>query len=88
MGVLAFLGGLGQLEIVLIVVVILVLFGGKKLPELARGIGTGLREFGKAVRGVKADVEKATDMDAEPEQANAAGMEEKPPSPKESNGQG
>jgi sec-independent protein translocase protein TatA len=51
------------MEIVLILVVILVLFGGKKLPELARGLGQGLKEFKTATReGVKD--EKADDKDA------------------------
>jgi sec-independent protein translocase protein TatA len=42
-------GWLGGPEIVLIVIVVLLLFGGKKLPELARGIGKGIRDFRKAV---------------------------------------
>ena len=42
--------GLGPWEIGLIILVIIILFGGKKLPELARGLGLGLREFKKATR--------------------------------------
>ena len=56
----------GVWEIVLILVVILVLFGGKKLPELARGMGKGLREFKKELSGVKDDVEKAVNIEDEP----------------------
>ena len=41
------------MEIVLIVLAILVLFGGKKIPELARGIGTAFKEFKKASLGKK-----------------------------------
>tara|TARA_Y100000310_G_C20689493_1_gene821274 strand:+ start:1212 stop:1340 length:129 start_codon:yes stop_codon:yes gene_type:complete len=41
---------LGTTEIVLIVLAIMVLFGGKKIPELARGLGTSFKEFKKAVR--------------------------------------
>ena len=41
---------LGPLEIVLIIVVILLLFGAKKLPELAKGLGQGLKEFKTAVK--------------------------------------
>ena len=37
--------GLGPWEIGLIILVVIILFGGKKLPELARGLGLGLREF-------------------------------------------
>ncbi|MCQ2316716.1 MAG: twin-arginine translocase TatA/TatE family subunit [Bacteroidales bacterium] len=44
-----FLGGLGTGEILLIVLVILLLFGGKKLPELMRGMGRGVREFKDAM---------------------------------------
>jgi len=40
----------GTTEIVLIVIVALVLFGGKKIPELARGIGTALKEFKKSMK--------------------------------------
>lgn len=41
---------LGGTEIILIVLVLLLLFGGKKIPELMRGLGTGLSEFKKASR--------------------------------------
>ena len=49
----------GGPEIVLILVVVLLLFGGRKLPELARGLGRGLRLFKDEVKGVKTDVEDA-----------------------------
>jgi sec-independent protein translocase protein TatA len=41
---------LGPTEIILIVVVIVLLFGGRKIPELMRGIGQGMKEFKKASR--------------------------------------
>ena len=44
-----FLGGLGTGEIILIVLAILLLFGGKKLPELMRGMGKGVKEFKDAM---------------------------------------
>lgn len=44
-----FIGGLGTSEILLIVLALLLLFGGKKLPELMRGAGRGIREFKDAV---------------------------------------
>jgi len=43
-----FAGFLGGYEILMIVVVVLLLFGGKKIPELARGLGKGIRDFKKA----------------------------------------
>ena len=53
--------GLGPWEIGLIILVVIILFGGKKLPELARGLGLGLREFEKATREIKDEVKSATD---------------------------
>lgn len=44
------MGRLGVPEILLIVVVLLVLFGGKKIPELMRGLGTGIKEFKDATK--------------------------------------
>ena len=44
-----FLGGFGTGEILLVVLVTLLLFGGKKLPELMRGMGRGVREFKDAI---------------------------------------
>lgn len=50
------LGNLGAGEIILIVLAILILFGAKKIPELAQGIGKGMREFKKAMREVEEDI--------------------------------
>ena len=54
-------GGLGPWEIILILAVVLVLFGAKKLPELAKGMGQGIKEFKKASRGVNDELERAMD---------------------------
>lgn len=43
------IGGIGAPELILIVLVLLILFGGKKLPELMRGAGRGIREFKDAM---------------------------------------
>lgn len=48
----------GGTEWILIVVVILLLFGGKKIPELMRGIGRGMREFNDAKSNVKNEIEE------------------------------
>ncbi len=45
-----FLGIIGPLQIVLIVAIVLLLFGGRKIPELMRGLGGGVKEFKKAMR--------------------------------------
>lgn len=49
-------GNLGATEIILILLVILVFFGAKKIPELAQGLGKGIREFKKATREIEEDV--------------------------------
>lgn len=54
---LAFIGGLGGTEVILILVVILLLFGAKRIPELAKGLGRGIREFKDATSEIKNDIE-------------------------------
>jgi len=49
------LRGIGTTELIIIAVVLLILFGGKKLPELGRGIGEAIREFRKSFRGKQED---------------------------------
>jgi len=49
-------GNLGTGEIILIVLVVLILFGAKKIPELAQGIGKGMREFKKSLKDVEEDI--------------------------------
>ena len=45
------MGGLGAPEIILIIIAILILFGGKKIPELMKGLGKGMKEFKDAQNG-------------------------------------
>lgn len=52
---------LGGGEIILILALVLILFGAKKLPELAKGLGTGIKEFKKATREVTDEVSNAMD---------------------------
>jgi len=52
-------GFFGGWEIVLILAVVLILFGAKKLPELAKGLGTGIREFKKATKEVTDEIQNA-----------------------------
>ena len=49
--ILGMLGGLGAPEIIMILVIILVMFGGKKIPELMKGLGKGMKEFKDAKDG-------------------------------------
>ncbi|MCX6121608.1 MAG: twin-arginine translocase TatA/TatE family subunit [Ignavibacteriales bacterium] len=51
-------GNIGGSELFLILLVILVFFGAKKLPELAKGLGQGIREFRKAAKDVQDEVDK------------------------------
>ena len=53
---------LGMPELLVIVFVILLLFGAKKLPELAQGLGKGIREFKKAMRDTTDEVKGSTDV--------------------------
>ena len=56
---LAFLGTLGTQEMVLIFLILLLLFGAKKLPELARGMGKGMGEFKKARQEFEDEIRNA-----------------------------
>lgn len=55
--VFCFLGGLGTTEVIMILIAILLFFGAKRIPELARGLGKGIREFKDATKEIKNDVE-------------------------------
>jgi len=61
-----FAGIIGGWEIVLILAVVLILFGAKKLPELAKGLGTGIKEFKKATREVTDEISTAMDETTPP----------------------
>jgi sec-independent protein translocase protein TatA len=56
-----FLGNLGATEIILIALVVLLFFGGKKIPELMKGLGKGVKSFKEGVNGIEKDLK------AEPE---------------------
>lgn len=60
------MGGLGGPEIILIMVVVLLMFGGKKIPELMRGLGKGMKEFKDAKDG------PSDELDSKPAQAPVA----------------
>ena len=54
------LGMLGTNEIIIILVIVLLLFGDKKIPEFMKGLGKGVREFKDSVKDVKKEVEEAS----------------------------
>lgn len=51
-----FLGRLGATEIILIALVVLLFFGGKKIPELMKGLGKGVKSFKEGVNGIEKDL--------------------------------
>lgn len=55
------IGMIGSMEIMVIAVIVLILFGAKKVPELMKGVGTGIREFKKASRDVQEELHRAMD---------------------------
>lgn len=62
-----FIGGLGAGEMALILVALLLMFGGRKLPELMRGAGKGIREFKDAMNGTAKDSEDEKKDNTTPE---------------------
>ncbi len=62
--IFAFLGTIGTQELLIILVIVLLLFGAKKLPELARGLGKSMQEFKKATREVEDNFKEAMNDDS------------------------
>ncbi len=60
---LLFIGGLGGWEIMIILVFVLVFFGASKIPEIAKGMGRGIREFKDATKEIKDDIESGVRLD-------------------------
>ena len=65
-------GWFGGWEIILILAVVLILFGAKKLPELAKGLGSGIKEFKKATREVTDEIQSAADDKPQPQSKSIA----------------
>lgn len=63
---LAFLGGIGATEAVLIFFIFVLLFGAKKIPELAKSLGRGIREFKDASREIKENIEDGIKEESKP----------------------
>ena len=73
-----FAAWLGGMEVVLILAVVLILFGAKKLPELAKGLGSGIKEFKKATREVTDEIQNAS-TDTPPAKTNTIGQPQPTP---------
>ena len=71
-----FRNGIGPQEVLIVLAVVLLLFGGKKLPELARGSGKALRIFKTEVKGLHDDDD--ADADKKPEAITAPEADKKP----------
>lgn len=63
---LPLLAMLGPTEILIVAVVVVVLFGARKVPELMKGVGTGIKEFKKASRDVQDELQRAVDEPSTP----------------------
>ena len=66
MNTLLFIGGLGTGEIIILALVVLLLFGGRKIPELMKGIGKGVRNFKDGVKGIEDDINMDGDESTKP----------------------
>jgi sec-independent protein translocase protein TatA len=60
-------GGIGMQEVLIILLLVLLFFGAKKIPEMAKGLGKGIREFKKAARDVKDQVDISAEEDEKEE---------------------
>lgn len=56
-----FIGGLSTTEVVIIFVIILLLFGAKRIPDLMKGIGKGIRSFKEGMNDVKEEIDRPVD---------------------------
>lgn len=58
--------GLGPMELIIVFLVILLIFGAKRIPEIAQGLGKGITEFKKAARDVTDEIESASNAPVPP----------------------
>lgn len=56
-----FIGGIGMQEVLLIALVVLLFFGGKKIPELMKGLGKGVRSFKEGMNDIEKDIKDTAD---------------------------
>ena len=65
LSIILFLESIGTGELILILMFVLFFFGSKKIPELARGLGKGMREMKDAVQGIQNDIQQGVNLDEE-----------------------
>ena len=70
------IGPLGLPEIIIILIVVLLIFGPRRLPDMAKGIGQSVREFRKGIRDMKDDFEEEVSKDDKPDKVAAKTLEE------------
>lgn len=61
MTTILFIGGIGMQEVLLIALVVLLFFGGKKIPELMKGLGKGVRSFKEGMNDIEKDIKDTKD---------------------------
>ena len=69
------LGIIGGQEIIIILVIVLVLFGGKKIPELMRGLGKGVKEYKNAVNGIEKETKDIASPNDDNDVSEDAGVQ-------------
>lgn len=72
------MGPLGFNEILIILIIVLLLFGGRKIPELMRGLGRGVREFNDAKNTVRREIEEGVSEKDQRSSTNATGTTSQP----------
>ena len=66
-------GGIGVQELLLIFLVVLLLFGAKRIPDIAHGLGKGIRDFRRAMNETKDEINRAIDTPAKDDNKKKAG---------------
>lgn len=72
---------IGAPEIIFIVLIVLLLFGGKKIPELMRGLGKGVRSFKEGMNDIEGEIKRPLDTPQQPQQPAANQQPQQPTAP-------
>ena len=67
---LLFLGSIGMPEVIILALIVLLLFGGKKIPELMKGLGKGVKSFKDGVNGIEKDLNADLAVSADDKKKN------------------